>query len=66
MSCDAQPLGRKSYEAFAAVWPTMSDPVGFADKMNSMPKYVVSTTLEEGEWTNSTVISGDVAAGSPS
>jgi hypothetical protein len=46
-----------TYEGFAAAWPTMTDEVGFADKMNSMPKYVVSTTLEEPlEWNNSTPI----------
>ena len=39
----------------------MTDDAGFADKMNSMPKYVVSSTLEEPSWQNSTVLSGDVA-----
>ena len=59
---EAQLLGRVTYEAFAKAWPTMQDPVGFADKMNSMPKYVVSTTLrdEDATWDNSTVIRGDV------
>jgi dihydrofolate reductase len=59
---EAQLLGRVTYEAFAQAWPTMEDPVGFADKMNSMPKYVVSTTLrdEDATWNNSTVIRGDV------
>jgi dihydrofolate reductase len=55
-------LGRKTYQGFAAVWPTVTDEVGFAEKMNTMPKYVVSTTLAEPEWNNSTVIKGDVAA----
>ena len=55
-------LGRKTYEGFAAVWPTVTDEVGFAEKMNTMPKYVVSTTLADPEWNNSTVIKGDVAA----
>jgi dihydrofolate reductase len=50
-----------TYQGFAAAWPTVTDEAGFADKMNSMPKYVVSTTLEEAEWNNSTVIKGDVA-----
>jgi dihydrofolate reductase len=59
---EAQLLGRVTYEGFAAAWPTMEDPVGFADKMNSMPKYVYSTTLESAEWENSTVLSGDFAA----
>jgi dihydrofolate reductase len=55
-------LGRKTYEGFAAVWPTVTDEVGFAEKMNTMPKYVVSTTLADPEWNNSTVIKSDVAA----
>jgi dihydrofolate reductase len=56
-------LGRVTYEAFAAAWPKMEDPEGFADRMNGMPKYVVSTTLADGDaaWNNSTVIGGDVA-----
>ena len=59
---EAQLLGRVTYEAFAQAWPTMEDPVGFADQMNAMPKYVVSTTLrdEDATWNNSTVIRGDV------
>ena len=59
---EAQLLGRVTYEAFAQAWPTMEDPVGFADRMNAMPKYVVSTTLrdEDATWNNSTVIRGDV------
>ncbi len=61
MDADAQLLGRVTYQGFAAAWPTITDEVGFADKMNSMPKYVVSTTLEEAEWNNSTVVKGDVA-----
>ena len=58
---EAQLLGRVTYEGFAAAWPTMEDPVGFADKMNSMPKYVYSTTLESADWQNTTVLSGDFA-----
>jgi dihydrofolate reductase len=55
-------LGRVTYEGFAAAWPSMSDEEGFADKFNSMPKYVVSTTLEEPlEWNNSTLIRENVA-----
>jgi dihydrofolate reductase len=53
-------LGRKTYEGFAAAWPSRKDDAGFADKFNSMPKYVVSSTLEEAEWNNSTVLKGDV------
>ncbi len=61
LEADALLLGRRTYEGFAEAWPSRSDEVGFADKMNSMPKFVVSTTLKEAEWNNSTVISGDVA-----
>jgi dihydrofolate reductase len=57
---DAQLLGRRTYEGFAKAWPTMSDEVGFADRMNNMPKYVVSTTLQNPEWTNTTVIRENV------
>ena len=59
---DALLLGRRTYEGFAAAWPSMGeDEAGFADKMNSMPKYVVSLTLENPEWSGSRVIKGDVA-----
>ena len=50
-------LGRVTYEGFAEAWPSRSDE--FADKFNSMPKYVVSSTLTKPEWTNSTVLAGD-------
>ena len=51
-------LGRDTYEGFAAAWPSRSgDP--FSDKFNSMPKYVVSTTLETADWNNSTILSED-------
>lgn len=43
-------LGRVTYQGFAAAWPSMTDEEGFADKMNSMPKFVASTTLEKTEW----------------
>ena len=52
-------LGRKTYEGFAAAWPSREG--DFADKFNNMPKYVVSSTLKDPEWTNSTVLSGDLA-----
>ncbi len=59
---DALLLGRRTYEGFAAAWPSMTDEEGFADRMNSLPKYVASTTLEAPlEWNNSTLIEGDVA-----
>jgi dihydrofolate reductase len=53
-------LGRRTYEGFAAAWPSRSDEAGFADKFNSMPKYVVSSTLKDPEWNNSRVLDGDV------
>jgi dihydrofolate reductase len=61
LDAEAMLLGRKTYEGFAEAWPSRTDEAGFADKMNSMPKYVVSNTLESADWKNSTVISGDVA-----
>ncbi|WP_458207336.1 dihydrofolate reductase family protein [Haladaptatus sp. NG-SE-30] len=54
-------LGRTTYESFADAWPDRTDETGFADRMNSLPKYVVSTSLAEAEWNNSTIIDGDVA-----
>ena len=56
---DALLLGRVTYEGFAAAWPSRDGE--FADKFNTMPKYVVTSTLEDPEWTNSTVLRGDVA-----
>jgi dihydrofolate reductase len=61
-AADAQLLGRKTYEGFAAAWPSREDEVGFAEKMNSMPKYVVSSTLTEPSWSNTTVIGLDDVA----
>jgi dihydrofolate reductase len=61
LAADVLLLGRVTYEGFAAAWPAITDEAGFADKMNGMPKYVVSTTLERPEWNNTTVIKGDVA-----
>jgi dihydrofolate reductase len=60
MASDALLLGRVTYEGFAAAWPSREGP--FADKFNGMPKYVVSKTLGEPDWSNSTVIGEDVAA----
>jgi dihydrofolate reductase len=60
MASDAQLLGRITYQGFAEAWPTMEDELGFADRMNSMPKYVVSTTITDPEWENTTVISANV------
>src|SRR3954453_10253356 len=59
MAADALLLGRVTYEGFADAWPTRSGE--FADKFNGMPKYVVSTTMDEAEWNNSTVLEGDLA-----
>jgi dihydrofolate reductase len=59
---ETQLLGRRTYEGFAAAWPERGGDGGFADKMNSMEKYVVSTTITEPTWENTTVISSDVAA----
>jgi dihydrofolate reductase len=54
-------LGRVTYEGFAAAWPGQTDEAGFADRFNSMPKYVASTTLSELEWNNSHLLEGDAA-----
>jgi dihydrofolate reductase len=55
-------LGRRTYEGFAAAWPERTDEAGFAEKMNTMRKVVVSKTLEEASWSNTKVVSGDLAA----
>jgi dihydrofolate reductase len=57
---DALLLGRKTYEGFADAWPSREGE--FADKFNNMPKYVVSSTLKDPEWNNSTVIGSDLPA----
>ena len=59
MASDSLLLGRVTYEGFAEAWPSRSDE--FADKFNSMPKYVVSSTMESADWNNSTLIKDDVA-----
>jgi dihydrofolate reductase len=59
LSSNALLLGRVTYQGFAEAWPSREGE--FADKFNTMPKYVVSSTLEEPEWNNSTVLKGDVA-----
>ena len=59
LDADALLLGRVTYEGFAEAWPSREGE--FADKFNNMPKYVVSSTLEDPEWNNSIVLKGDVA-----
>jgi dihydrofolate reductase len=61
LDAEAHLLGRVTYESFAGAWPQRSGPM--ADKINAMPKYVATTTLDELEWDNSSVIEGDVATG---
>lgn len=58
MASDALLLGRVTYEGFAPVWPHVEGK--FAEKFNSMPKYVVSRTLTKPEWNNTTVLNGDI------
>ena len=60
MNSDAMLLGRVTYEGFAEAWPERDGE--FADRFNSMPKYVVSSTLRDPEWTNTTVLGGDLAS----
>jgi dihydrofolate reductase len=58
---DALLLGRVTYQGFAAAWPSRTDEQGFADRMNSLPKFVVSTTLKNVEWNNSSLIKDNIA-----
>jgi dihydrofolate reductase len=58
LGSEALLLGRRSYEWFAARWPSRSGEL--ADRLNTLPKYVVSSTLEDPDWNNSTVLKGDV------
>jgi len=58
---DAQLLGRKTYQGFAAAWPTMEGTGDFGEKMNTMPKYVVTSTLKKLDWAGSVIVKGDVA-----
>jgi dihydrofolate reductase len=60
LETDALLIGRVTYESFAGAWPSREGE--FADKFNTMPKYVVSSTLENPEWNNTTVVTGDVVA----
>ncbi len=58
---DALLLGRVTYQGFAAAWPERKDEAGFADRMNCLPKYVVSSTLAEAAWNNSTILRTNIA-----
>ena len=60
LACDAMLIGRTSYESFASLWPGRAHP--WADALNSMRKYVFSSTLEPAEWSNSALIRGDVVS----
>lgn len=60
MAAGAMLLGRVTYEGFAKAWPNMRESP-FGEKMNSIPKYVVSSTLQSADWENSTILSGDIA-----
>jgi dihydrofolate reductase len=59
-AADALLLGRRTYDVFAASWPSVTDEQGFADRMNHLPKYVASTTLATADWTNTTIIRDQV------
>lgn len=60
LSCDTLLLGRVTYQGFAKAWPTMKDNAGFADRMNSIQKYVISKTLKNAAWNNSSIINGNI------
>ena len=62
MSAEAFLLGRRTWQIWAAFWPTANADQPFTQRMNSIPKYVVSSTLKRADWNNSTIISGDVPA----
>jgi dihydrofolate reductase len=60
LSCDALLMGRTTYEDVSKIWPILTDP--WADRINAMPKYVFSSTLEKADWNNCTIVRGDVVA----
>jgi dihydrofolate reductase len=60
MASDCLLLGRLTYTGFATAWPNVKDEAGFADKMNSMPKYVVSNDMKTATWNTSHIIKGDI------
>jgi dihydrofolate reductase len=61
-AAEALLFGRLTYDGFAAVWPTVKDEAGFAERMNSLPKYVATRTLAEASWNATTIIGGDLVA----
>jgi dihydrofolate reductase len=60
MAAGAVLLGRVTYDSFAAVWPTVDDAAGFARRINSLPKYVASRSLEAADWNNTSIIEEDL------
>ena len=60
LACDAMLMGRNTYEIFAQIWPGSTHPL--ADRINAIQKYVFSSKLEQAEWSNSTIVRGDVVA----
>jgi dihydrofolate reductase len=59
-SAESMIYGRRTYEAFAAAWPNVEDQAGYADRMNSLPKYVASSSITEPTWTNTKVWCGNL------
>lgn len=61
-AADCLIFGRATYDAFAAAWPHMSDDTGMADRMNTLPKYVASSTLKHANWGETAIWNGDIVA----
>src|SRR3954447_22391543 len=61
LSADAILLGRTTYQIWAAFWPSLADDERFGRRANALPKYVVSSTLTRADWTNTTILRGDLA-----
>ncbi|TCR70548.1 dihydrofolate reductase family protein [Bosea sp. BK604] len=61
MAAEMLLLGRRTYDAFAPVWPQITDETGFADRINTMPKLVASATLQDGPWQSTRIVRGDIA-----
>lgn len=60
LESDAMIYGRRTYDGFAAVWPTLDDPQGFAKRINALPKYIASHTITTPAWNNTTLLSKDL------